>query len=41
MITAGPTQQFASELGLAVDSYACVLCLRSLKATSPNSITAF
>ena len=41
MSSAGLTQHFSTEKGLALESIACILCLRYLKATMSNSITAF
>ena len=37
----GLTQVFSHEQGLTPESFACILCLRYLKATDSHSITAF
>ena len=41
MKSVGLTQVFYHEQGLALESIACILCLRYLKATGKHSITAF
>ena len=41
MSSTGLTQHFSNEQGLALESIACILCLRFLKATVSHSITAF
>ncbi|MGB1667776.1 MAG: hypothetical protein ACPHDP_08890, partial [Pseudohongiellaceae bacterium] len=41
MNSAGLTQHFSNDQGLAPESIACILCLRYLKATVSHSITAF
>ena len=41
MNSVGLTQVFSHGQSLAPESSACILCLRCLKATDPNSITAF